>query len=279
MVQGGLRFESDPRPLVAAKQLNASTKGSVVSQGLLFYDGDFEEVNMRLLCILLIALTSSWSFAETHSIQVSGSAEKSMDPNMVTLNIEIWSKAPTAKQAQQLAAGEYQKTKKVFEKFKLKKEEISTVGYDLNPEYTYDQKTQQNRLAGFRVSQNLAVVLHKTDETGSFLDEVASSAADSKAGVNVNGIQWDSDKRAQVELAGLSEAVQDARHKADEMAKAAGVRVKSVLHLAHAVNTSRPPMPVYGFAKKMVANEAASTEVPAGQIKVRVEVQAEYEIN
>ena len=237
---------------------------------------------MRFLFILFFLVSSSTVFAETRTIDVSGIAEKSVDPNMISLNVEIWSKASTAMQAQQLVANEYQKVNKVFENFKLKKEEINTQSYNLNPEYTYDQKTQQNKMTGFRANQVLSVVLHKIDEAGNFLDAISSSASAKNAdsGVSINNIQWDSDKRSQVEISGLGDAVQDARRKADEIAKAAGVQVRGVLHMSHAVSRSNPPMPVHSFAlRKEMAADAASTEMAAGQIKVRVEVQAEYEIN
>lgn len=236
---------------------------------------------MRSLMMAFCLFLALPAFAEVHSIMVNGVAEKSLEPDLISLNVEVWSQAATAKKAQQMAAGEYQKVKKTFDSFKIKKEDISTQDYNLNPEYVYDQKTRQNKMTGFRVSQTLAVTLRKTDEAGAFLDALSSTAGGESSGVNLNNIQWDSSQRASAEMAGLAEAVRDARKKADEMAKAAGVRVKAVLHLAHNTSVFNPPAPRHGVFKKsiMAMDAAPATELSAGQIKMHVDVQAEYEIN
>jgi uncharacterized protein YggE len=74
-----------------------------------------------LIPVLLSSLISFTAFADDHFIVVSGAGEKSMDPNMVGMTVEIWSKASTAKQAQGLAATQYKAAKKTFDDFKIKK--------------------------------------------------------------------------------------------------------------------------------------------------------------
>lgn len=236
---------------------------------------------MKNIIFVLSLFFASQVFADDKLIVVSSFAEKAVDPNMVSLNVEVWSKASTAKQAQALNAAEFQKVKKVFDQFKVKKEDIQTESYALNPEYIYDQKTQQNKMVGFRGLQTLRVVLRKTDELGAFLDTIVSSAAKNEAGVNVNSIQWDTDKRAQLELAALGDAVRNTRLKADELAKAANVRIKGVSMLSHGVSGGQNPVPMNRGMMKNLAFDSASvsTEVMAGQIKIRVDVTAQYDIN
>jgi hypothetical protein len=235
---------------------------------------------MKNIFLLLSCLISFSAFADDKLIVVSSYAEKSADPNMVSLNVEVWSKATTAKQAQSLNATEYQKVKKTLDSFKVRKEDIQTENYSLNPEYIYDQKTQQNKMVGFRALQILRVTLHKTEDLGAFLDATVSSTNKSDAGVNVNSIQWDTDKRQQLELSALGDAVKNGRLKADELAKAANVKIKGVSMLSHGVAPSNPiPMVRGGMMKAMAFDAAgANTEVNPGQVKVRVDVTAQYEI-
>jgi len=234
---------------------------------------------MNKFLLLFVLLGAVSSFADDKLIVVSSFAEKAVDPNMVSLNVEIWSKATTAKQAQSLNASEFQKIKKIFDTFKVKKEDVQTDNYSLNPEYIYDQKTQQNKMVGFRALQILKVTLHKTDELGSFLDSIVSSAAKNESGTNVNSISWDTDKRQQIELSALSEAVKNGRMKADELAKAASVKIKGVSMLSHGSSSGPPPMPMRGMMKAMAFESGgANTEVMAGQVKIRVDVTAHYEI-
>jgi uncharacterized protein YggE len=234
---------------------------------------------MNKIFLALALLMSISAFADDKLIIVSSFAEKAVDPNMVSLNAEVWSKAASAKQAQGLNATEYQKIKKTLDSFKVKKEDIQTESYSLNPEYVYDQKTQQNKMVGFRALQVLRVTLRKTDDLGAFLDATVSSTGKSDAGVNVNSIQWDTDKRSQLELSALGDAVRSGRQKADELAKAASVKIKGVSSLSHGV-ASNNPVPTRGGMMKAMAFEAAgpATDVQPGQVKFRVDVTAQYEI-
>ncbi|MFM6928023.1 MAG: SIMPL domain-containing protein [Bdellovibrio sp.] len=228
--------------------------------------------------VVSLALWGATAQGADRMIVVSGTAEKGMDPNMVSMVVEVWSKAPTAKQAQQLAATQYKQLKKTFDEFKLKKEDIQTDNYSLNPEYIYDSKAQQNKLVGFRVVQTSVVTLRKVDEAGNFLDNLITEKKGTESGVNVNSINWDSDKRNDVEVSALGDAVRAAKVKAEEIAKAAGVKIKSVAKISHTTGSVNPPMPMMrNFSLK--AADSAPTELSGGQIKVRVEVTAEYEIN
>ncbi len=217
---------------------------------------------------------------EAHSIIVSGFSEKMIEPNLLSFQIEVWSEAETAKVAQQKTASEFQRVKGVLEKFKIKKEDMGSVGYAVNPTSIYDQKEQQNKITGYRVSQTLAVTLRKTSDAGTLLDGLSSDKKDTKNGVNINNIQWDSDQKTAAENAGLQEAVKEARRRAEEIAKAAGVKIKSVAHISFTDNMITPPRPRRGvFMKAMVSSDAApTTEVTPGEIKIRVEVQGEFEI-
>ncbi|WP_413560458.1 SIMPL domain-containing protein [Bdellovibrio sp. HCB209] len=236
---------------------------------------------VKMFGTLLMTVTLWAGFAQgaDRMIVVNGTSEKGMDPNMVSMTVEVWSKAQTAKAAQQAAATQFKQVKKVFDDFKVKKEDIQTDNYALNPEYVYDQKTQTNKMVGFRVVQSLMVTLRKVDDAGPFLDALVTDKQTKDFGVNVNSINWDSDKRSQAEVAALGDAVRAAKVKAEEIAKAAGVKIKGVARISHGASAIQPPMPmVRNFAMKAMA-DSAPTELSAGQIKVRIEVTAEYEIN
>ncbi|QDK38546.1 SIMPL domain-containing protein [Bdellovibrio sp. NC01] len=235
----------------------------------------------KTIAALILTFATCIAHADDRLIIVSGSAEKGLDPNMVIMNVEVWSKATTAKQAQQLAATQYKQVKKTFDDFKIKKEDIQTDNYSLNPEYIYDQKTQQNKMVGFRVVNNVLVTFRNVADAGNFLDALVVEKKGTDSGVNVNNINWDSDQRQRVETAALADAVHSAKAKAEEIAKAAGVKIKNVARISHGASAIRPPMPMNrGFAMKaMAAGDSAPTELSGGQIKVRVEVTAEYEIN
>ncbi|XGC79915.1 SIMPL domain-containing protein [Bdellovibrio bacteriovorus] len=236
-------------------------------------------MNKLLIAALTVSfLVTGQAQAEDRFIVVNGVAEKSLDPNMVTMTVEVWSKAATAKQAQQMAAQQFKLIKKSFEDFKIKKEDIQTENYSLNPEMVWDDKTRTNKMTGFRVSQALSVTVRKIEDTGNFIDSLVADKGTKDAGVNINNILWDSDKRQEAETLALADAVQAAKMKAQEIAKAAGVKIKGVSKISHSTAPVQPIQPFRGMMKASYDAASTSTEMSAGQIKVKVEVTSEYEI-
>ena len=230
---------------------------------------------MRSLFVVLALFFFQATFADVALITVTGEAEKSVDPNMVNLQIEIWSRGPQAKMAQENVAKEYQRVKSVVDKFKVKKEDFQTLSYNLSPEYNYDKG--QNRIVGHRASQVILITLRKVDEAGTLVDSLSSATKNDAVGVSISSIAWDYDKRNQVQLSLLNEAVKDAKEQADELAKASGSKIKRVYRLSRSADAVVQPMPK---GRLLMANEAsmASTDLSTGPVKIQVSVSADYEL-
>lgn len=215
--------------------------------------------------------------AEIHLIMVNGVAEKSIEPNMLVLRIESWAKASNAKKAQELQAVQYNKLKNSLEKYKIKKEDVQTDSYNVNPEYVFDQKNQTNKIVGYRVSHSFSIIYRSVGTAGDFLDQIVTSASDI-SGISINGLSWDSDMKAQVESELLKEAVKAAKDRASELAKAAGVTIKATHKIQNISVTFQNPQPMMEKAAMIMSDRSVPTELSSGQIKVRAEVQMEFEI-
>lgn len=234
-----------------------------------------------LFFVLAASLFSNVTFAEDriHVIAVNGSAERAVDPNMTVLQIEVWGKGANAKAAQEIQTKFFAKVKDAVDKYKIKKEDFQTQNYSINPEYFYDQKTQQNKIVGYRVSHVVSLIYRKVDNAGSLVDSLADSAKGDNGGVSVQSISWDYDKKSVVESSALAEAVKQARAKAEELAKAAGVSIKAVHRITH---QAAAPVVMGRFSARAMDKDAAIMEAPtelsSGQVKVHIDVQMEFEI-
>ncbi len=133
-------------------------------------------VMKRIIAVFLCFIISETLYAENliHTISVNGISETAVDPNTLVLQIESWGKASSAKAAQDLQAIQYGNLKTVVEKFKIKKEDFSTTNYSLNPEYFYDQKTQNNKVIGYRVSHQLSIIFRTVAESGKLIDALTA---------------------------------------------------------------------------------------------------------
>ena len=243
----------------------------------------FFSVFVALVTYLMVAppaIATSSDLGVPPLITVSTTAEKSIDPTMAVIQLESFGKAKQAKIAQDLQAKEYSRVKNIIEKFKIKKEDFVTQNYNIQPEYTYDQKTQNNKLTGYRASHQIRVTLKKIDSVGEFLDALTSQSSVESAGVTVQGIEWDSDKKASAETAAMVDAVKIARQKAEDLANAAGVKIKSTYSISHSssqIGIIRPQMEM-ARAKMMsyAADSGGETEVNGQSIKVRAEVTLQF---
>lgn len=236
-------------------------------------------MKLILTFLLLGFVAQAQSLNDMHVLYANGTATETVEPNMIVVSVESWARSATAVQAQQQQSIQYGKIKSTVEKFKIKNEDFQTQGYSVTPEYVYDQKTQTTKIKGYRVSHSLVLIYRKIDDAGAFLDSMVTSQNDS-SGINVQTVSWDYDKKEELERKALAVAIKNARAKADDMAKAAGVEIRAVHKIQQSAGYSPLHRPMLAMAEmKMSADSAAPpTEVASGQIQIKANVSIEFEI-
>lgn len=233
---------------------------------------------MKKIIFAFFLLNSSVWASDVRLISVSGLAERSQRPDLARIQVSVWGKAESAKNAQNLASEQQDHFKKVLEQFDVKKDDVSTTGYDLTPEYSYDNKNNTNKIVGYTAAQSIRITLKNTEPVGKFLDALIKDEKNLKSGTSVLGVGWDLEKREEIERSLLTEAVKNAEEEAQLLAKAARVKIKSVYHLTPQKFSS--PVPMYQADALMMksAGVPKETSVFAGEIKVKAQVSADYEI-
>lgn len=233
---------------------------------------------IKFISAVLLLLSLQAAAVEMQLINITGSAEKYIEPNMVVVSVETYGRSDQAKLAQDRQAAEYKRVKAAVEKFKIKKEDFLTEGMSLTPEYKYDEKTQSNRTIGFKVIHQSKIIIRQKSDVGAFLDSVSSVTKADTAGVVINAIAWDSDNRKTAADSLVAEAVADARKKADLLASAAGVKIRSVQSMSYSDNLmmmdSSPTMRT-AAGLMLKRNE---TELGTGTIRVKIDVNLQYKI-
>lgn len=228
------------------------------------------------ICLIVLLCGSvKASDNDVRLISVTGVVEKSFQPDIVRLNITIWGKGESAKKAQANNQASYAIFKKSLESFKVKKDDVQTSNYELNPEYVYDQKTNRNNISGYIANQGITITLRKIDDAGTFLDSLTTSSKSMTGGVNVNSLGFDLDKRADEERALLADAVRSAEAQADILARAAKVKLKGIYRLSP--RSQNIPTPMNGGMMLKAARESSdATQLQSGNVLVRSEVAADY---
>lgn len=224
------------------------------------------------ICLFILVSHSTNLFAsDVRLISVSGIAEKNFSPDIVRIHITVWGKGASANSAQASNIANFATLTKSIETYKIKKEDIITSSYELNPEYVYNQKTNKNMITGYIANQNLVVTLRDVSKAAPFVDSL------SKGGININSLSFDLDKKADEERALLADAVKVAEAQAEILAKAAKVKLKGIYRLAPRGLNSPSPMRMAHMEMDVLAkNSGGATQLMSGEVKVESVVFVDY---
>lgn len=151
------------------------------------------------------------------------------------------------------------KVLEAIERMGVPEKDVRTSHFDLYPVY------EKQTLKGYRVTNSIEVTVLDLDRIGELVDEVVRAGAD-----RINGIYFTAsdEKLREVRAQAYERAVEEARSKAEAIAKAMGVEIKGVVHVAESG----------AYVPKYVAVETPSRTTPIipGKVRVSVTIQAIY---
>lgn len=200
---------------------------------------------------------------------MTGHGEIRAVPDMAQISAGVTSNAATAAQA--LAANS-SRMKSVFaalEKLGVPEKNIQTTGFFVSPQYTNGDNNNARRLTGYQVSNEVSVRLDDVGKLGTALDALVTAGAN-----QMNGISFSIQNTAPVLEKARTQAIADARIRAETYAKAAGVSLGPVLSISE--GGTEGPRPMYRMAAPL-AN--AGVPVAAGEQSVTADATVVWEIH
>ena len=235
-----------------------------------------------LLALVIAAKTPAQATTISPAVQVpiglvppgivtTGDATVRVKPDAAIVTVGAIAQSATAEEAQTLLA---ERVGRVLERAKalaIEDKDTKTVTYRIDPQYAYEQG-KAPRLVGFQGNQQIALTLHGTDGVGKTLDALVQDDGATTASVAFTLL----DSKA-AQASAREQAIQDARGKAQAMARTAGVSLGKVV----SVNDVGTPATVDAFKMAIPAPStfaALTAQVPAGQLDVVVRVQVQFEI-
>ncbi|GAA5059282.1 SIMPL domain-containing protein [Erythrobacter westpacificensis] len=203
-------------------------------------------------------------------IQLSVSESVAVDPDIANLSAGVTTVAPTAVEAMRQNARQMNAVVDRIEALGIDEDDIQTSGVNLNPEYNYNQQTQQQEFRGYRVMNRVNIVLRDIQRTGEVLDALVASGA-----TDLGGIGWAVDDPAPAVEQARQAAFSTARQRAQNYARLSGYSDIRLLEISENV-TSRPMPMMRQMATADVAEE--STPVRPGQIDAGITVNFSFEM-
>jgi uncharacterized protein YggE len=235
---------------------------------------------MRLILALALAalLPSSIHAQERErrprppSVTVSGEGIVTVEPDLAEIEIGVVTEAKAAPQASKENAAKLAKVIAEVKKLLGPGDEIKTIGYSLSPNYRYPKEGGKPELTGYTATNIVRVRTGALQGVGSLIDTATQSGANKIQRLVFTLKDEDAAKRE-----ALRNATAKAKSKAEDVARALGLKIAKILSVNEGEQAFRPVMRELR-AGAVMAQEAAPTPVEAGTIQIRSTVTLTAEI-
>lgn len=211
----------------------------------------------------------SQSVAAEHTMSVSGSGTVSAKPDMADADFAVVTESKTAGDALQQNNQAVEQLFSTLEQHEIPQKDVQTTSFDVSPKYVYHRNSDEPpQIVGYTVTNQVHVHVHDLSRLGELLDAAVGAGAN-----RVQGIRFSVSQRDRLLDRARREAVQQARHTAQVLAEAAGVKLGPVIGISENPH-SRPPRPVS-------MREAAAAEgvpVAPGRQAIEVDVTLTFEL-
>lgn len=202
---------------------------------------------------------------------VTGTGEARVTPDRAIINIGVYSRATTAAAAARDNARKQQAIIDTLLALGFTREQISTVGYNVNPEMRHLPQSGRSEVTGYVVSNTVRVDVRRLDQIGPAIDAALAKGANQIHGLDFYVFNADEPRRR-----ALAQAIERARGDAESMARAAGGSLGALLE----VSTGFTPIPIRRQEMAMAASRMqadVATPIEPGEETVRVMVTARWQ--
>ncbi|MEI8174700.1 MAG: SIMPL domain-containing protein [bacterium] len=224
-----------------------------------------------------------------NTITLSGHGEMNAVPDIANIDFSISKTAKTVKEAQdgvaviEAKALDFLKTKNVADK------DIKTSNASFYPKYDYvriacpqDATTgsmmaydcgNKQVLTGYEASESIAVKVRKTDDAGAIMQGLGTTGVS-----NLSGPNFAIDKEDSLKAKARKEAIDDARTKAEVLAKDLGVRLGRISNFSESGGGYPIMYANSAIMKDVSVATSAPAVIPKGENTISSDVTITYEI-
>jgi uncharacterized protein len=202
-------------------------------------------------------------------LRVSGEGRAYAAPDVAVVTLAVTALDPSLQKATRDVADRARRLLEEVKRAGVAPADAQTARYDVQIERRMEKSDQPPVIAGYRVTNAVRVKVRDLARLGALLDRATAAGAN-----EVEGLALLKDDTSVESARALAAAVRAARAKAEEMARAAGLRLGDVLELSEGGRGPRPgPFP-------MRAAMARDDSVPVaeGQIEVSAEVEMVFAV-
>lgn len=231
-------------------------------------------VHIRTLVCALFLMSCSAAFAAPQqetprpTLSVDGQGTGTAAPDMATVTIGVTTQGKDAAKAQNDNAWVSNQIQAAVRGLGIAEKDIQTRNYSFYPNYSTD-KDRRNEVTGYTVNNSVIVVVRDIKLTGKVIDAALNNGAN-----EINSLDFSASDTKAVRKVALLNAVQDARDKADIIAKGLGKRIVGIQNVSEStgyIETRR-----FGGNMLMAVAKDAATPIAPGSLSLTANVHVDF---
>ncbi|WP_417083029.1 SIMPL domain-containing protein [Mitsuokella jalaludinii] len=228
---------------------------------------------LTLVCALFL-MSCSAAFAAPQqetprpTLSVDGQGTGTAAPDMATVTIGVTTQGKDAAKAQNDNAWVSNQIQAAVRDLGIEEKDIQTRNYSFYPNYSTD-KDHRNEVTGYTVNNSVIVVVRDIKLTGKVIDAALSNGAN-----EINSLDFSASDTKAVRKVALLNAIQDARDKADIIAKGLGKRIVGIQNVSEStgyIETRR-----FGGNMLMAVAKDAATPIAPGSLSLAANVHIDF---
>jgi len=210
--------------------------------------------------------------SQQEGIWVTGQGKVTAAPDIATLRLGVEAQQVSVAEAQSQASEAMNRVMDALTGNGVAKKDIQTQYFSIRKVTRWDNERQKEIVIGYRVSNMVTAKIRDIDKVGVIIDAVAEAGGDLTRIDNV-GFSID-DPSAYYEEA-REKAMADAKDKASQLAKFAGVNLGKPTYISEGVHI--PPI-TRGMYEEVAPMPASAPPISPGEMEVSLSVQVVYAI-
>jgi uncharacterized protein len=220
----------------------------------------------------------------SRTITVIGQGEVKAKPDIATVNLGVEVTAPTVSEAMTEANAHMKTILAAMKSLGIADKDVQTSNFSINferqdptaplaAETTSGAKTEgaQTPAGFYRVNNMIQVTIRDLDKVDDVLDAAVEAGAN-----NVWGVSFGLDDTKALEVLAREKAVEDARARAESLAKLNGVVIGDVIAISEVIGGS--PTPMYAEAASYRGLGGGGVPVEPGELTFTTQIQTVYGI-
>ena len=209
--------------------------------------------------------------SQQEGIWVTGQGKVAAVPDIATLRLGVEAREASVAEAQTQAAEAMERVMDALTDHGVAEKDIQTQYFSIQQVTKWNRETEEETVVGYRVRNVVTAKIRDIDKIGVIIDAVAEAGGDL---IRIDSISFSVDDPSDYYQEARKEAVADAKAKAEQLAKLAGVTLGKPIYISEGMQV--PPIYTRGVYEEAIPG--AETPISPGEMEISLTVQVVYAI-